>query len=127
MPAYAENTDISTIGDLKPNGIRHVTVQQAHQLIIYHPEIIILDVRTKGEYKSGHIKGAKNINYFSLSFKKRIEGLDPSKTYLIHCKSGHRSGRAAPIMRDAGISAVLHMDGGFDAWKEAGLPIAKPE
>ena len=113
---------IEETGTLKENGVRHVSVDEAHALIAAYPDIVVLDVRTRSEVRRGHIEGAKNINYFSRKFGKRIKELDPEKTYLVHCKSGHRSGRAAPLMRKAGITTILHMDGGFDAWKKAGHP-----
>ena len=48
--------------------------------------------------------------------------LDPTKIYLVHCKTGVRSGRSVPIMLKEGIANIIHVDGGFDAWKKAGLP-----
>lgn len=126
-PVTADTTNITEISTLKPNGIRHVDVTEAQTLITTNPDIIVLDVRTGREFRAGHIDGAININYFSLSFRGKIRELDATKTYLIHCKSGHRSGRAAPIMKAEGIDVVIHMDGGFDAWKEAGLAVATTE
>lgn len=120
----AEPSDIASVGILKDNGIRHVTVTEASELITNHPDIVVLDVRTGREFRNGHIDGATNINYFSLRFRRNIGELDTSKTYLVHCKSGHRSGRAAPIIKNAGIDMVIHMDGGFDVWKKAGLPVS---
>lgn len=117
-------TAIASVGTLKANGVRHVSVDEAAALLARDPSIVVIDVRTGGEYRRGHIAGARNINYFSLNFSKRMKDLDPSAAYLVHCKSGHRSGRAAPIMINAGISTVIHMDGGFDAWKDAGHPVA---
>lgn len=118
-----EPTDPASIGTLRPNGIRHVNVSQSHDLISADPSIIIVDVRSGMEFQRGHIDGAININYLLPRFRNHLSGLDPDKTYLVHCKSGHRSGRAAPIMKAEGFSNVIHMDGGFDAWKKAGLPI----
>ena len=123
-PLSAEPASVASVGTLHSNGIRHVDVTQAHTLITNNPDIVVLDVRTGREFRNGHIQGASNINYFSLSFRRQVGELDPSKTYLVHCKSGHRSGRAAPIMKNAGITTVIHMDGGFDAWKEAALPVS---
>lgn len=121
--AFAEADAISDYGVMKSNGIRHVSVDEAKTLIDSHPEIIVLDVRKGTEYKAGHIENAININYLSLGFRKKVSALDDAETYLVHCKSGHRSGRAVTIMKDAGITDIIHMDGGFDAWKDAGYPM----
>ena len=125
--AFAEEAARQEIGVLKPNGVRHVTVEEAKDLLDANPHFKVLDVRTGGEYGGGHIAGALNINYFSLNFRKKIRELDKSATYVVHCKSGHRSGRAAPIMKEEGIDAVIHMDGGFDAWKDAGFPVEQDD
>ena len=114
------------VGVVKPDGARHVTVADARDLIAALPRIVVLDVRTPDEFSEGHIAGAVNIDYFAADFREQIARLDPATPYLLHCKSGRRSGHAAPIMRKAGISAVIHMDGGFDAWRAAGYPVATP-
>ena len=79
---------------------------------------MVLDVRTKGEYKRGHIEGAIRNNYFSTKFKKRLRALDKTTTYIVHCKSGHRSRRVVKTMRKEGFQNIYHMDGGYDAWKK---------
>ena len=55
-----------------------------------------------------------------------LAALDPSKTYILHCKSGGRSDRSLPIMRANNITNVHHLEAGFDGWKAAGLPISRP-
>ncbi|MCS6790943.1 MAG: rhodanese-like domain-containing protein, partial [Bacteroidia bacterium] len=64
-------------------------------------KIVILDVRTPDEYKSGHIKGAQNLDFYS-DFEKAIEKLPKDKVYFLHCASGRRSGSATEIMRKKG-------------------------
>jgi len=116
-----ELTDIGTIRD----GVRHVSPAEAAKLIELHADIKVLDVRTGWEYNGGHVEGAENLNYYSFSFKKSLNKLDKKTTWLIHCKSGVRSGRTIPIMKEAGFESIIHMDGGFDAWKDAGLPVTQ--
>jgi rhodanese-related sulfurtransferase len=41
---------------------------------------------------------------------------------MVHCKSGHRSERAVKIMRNKGFTHIIHMDGGYDAWKALAPP-----
>jgi len=112
------------VGRIK-DGIRHVTPREAATLLKIEPSIRVLDVRTRGEFNAGHIKGATQINYLSGRFKRKIKALDTQSTWLVHCKSGHRSGRAVGLMQKAGFSKIIHMDGGFDGWKKAKLPISK--
>jgi rhodanese-related sulfurtransferase len=84
-------------------------------------DFIILDVRTPGEYAPEHIAGAMNLDYYSKSFRKNLNQLDKSKTYLIYCHTGRRSGLTLDMMRDLGFSEVYDIAGGIAAWKAKGL------
>lgn len=107
------------------DGVLHVNPAEATQLLEQHTDIKILDVRTGIEFKRGHVKHAENVNYISFSFKKLLSKLDKNVIWLLHCESGNRSSRAMPIMQEAGFESIIHMDGGLDAWQEAGLPVVK--
>ena len=77
---------------------------------------ILLDVRTAGEYGSGCIKGAKNIDFFSHNFRAQIDELPQDKAYYVYCRSGNRSGQAVSYMTSKGYTAY-NLDGGIGAWK----------
>ncbi|MDM3870720.1 rhodanese-like domain-containing protein [Porticoccus sp. W117] len=112
------------VGQLK-NGIRHLDGQQAGQVVEQHPEVLVLDIRTPKEFAEGHIAGALNIDYYSDDFKQNLSQLDKSKTYLVHCRSGGRSGRSLKLFRELGFEKVIHLDGGIKAWKSQSLPLEK--
>lgn len=103
--------------------VKYVSASEAQALLQANPDIQVLDVRTNGEYKRAHINGAIRINYFSTKFKKKLRALDKTKSYLVHCKSGHRSNRAVKAMQKLGFINIIHLDGGYDAWKK--LPSAE--
>jgi rhodanese-related sulfurtransferase len=65
---------------------------------------IIVDVRTTGEYKSGHIKNALNIPVDTISSKTN-ELKQKAKPVITCCASGMRSARAAAILKQNGIEA----------------------
>ncbi|WKK81457.1 rhodanese-like domain-containing protein [Marivirga arenosa] len=68
---------------------------------------IILDVRTKGEFKQGHIKNAKNIPVETLA--SNISQLrDKEKTIITCCASGMRSSRAKSILKANGYENVFN-------------------
>lgn len=70
----------------------------------------IIDVRTKGEFVSGHIKGSKNIPLNTLSSNlKQLK--DKNKTYILCCASGMRSGSAKSILKSQGYSEVYNGGG----------------
>ena len=58
--------------------------------------------------------------------QSRMAELDRSKLVVVHCKGGYRSSIATSILRQAGLSEVANLIGGFVAWKAAGLPSAAP-
>ncbi len=72
---------------------------------------IILDVRSKGEYAGGHIKGSMNIPVDQLS--QNLSKLkDKNKTIITCCASGMRSSSARGILRSNGYTNI-HNGGGW--------------
>ncbi|MEO0543680.1 MAG: rhodanese-like domain-containing protein [Pseudomonadota bacterium] len=114
-----------TLGVMPAQAAQEVTAQQAHQLLQSNPDIVVLDIRTGREFRSGHIEGAININYFDRNFRDQIARLDGTKTYIMHCAAGGRSDASIRILRDAGVTNVYHMDGGSTEWKREGLPLVR--
>jgi len=103
----------------------HLPARDVAALIDTDRDIRVLDVRFGFEYSKGHIEGAQRINYLSPFFRRDVSRLDRSARWVVHCKSGHRSIGAVRIMAGLGFIQIIHMDGGFDAWRKADLPIAQ--
>jgi rhodanese-related sulfurtransferase len=82
--------------------------------------VVILDVRTPGEFMTGHIQDAQNIDFESGSFESQIESLDKNGTYAVYCRRGNRSGQAVKVMQDAGFKDIYNLDGGVIDWTNAG-------
>lgn len=65
---------------------------------------VVVDVRTKGEYQSGHIEDSKNIPLDSI--KSQVTSLKQlNKPIVTVCRSGNRSGMAKSILAAAGVEA----------------------
>src|SRR5690606_15315092 len=88
--------------------------------------IVVLDVRTPEEFNRGHLKNAKNIDFRTPEFEKSLAALDRSRPVLVHCAGGGRSTKSLELFRKLGFKSVIHLDGGYNGWKEAGLPVEKP-
>lgn len=88
-------------------------------------DFIILDVRTPNEYAAGHLKHSKLLNFRGDDFESKLNQLDKSKTYLIYCRSGGRSGMALKLMEKSGFQSVYNMGGGFNDWSRAQFPYEK--
>lgn len=105
-----------------------VTPKEASTLIQKNkanPEFVILDVRTPQEFASGHIEDAINLDYYSKSFLDDLDRLAKTKTYLIYCRTGNRSGKTFKFMKELRFQKVYHMVGGITRWLAEGLPTAK--
>lgn len=80
----------------------------------------ILDVRTPGEYASGHIKNTLLANWNdSKEFERRISFINKNKPVYVYCLAGGRSAAAAAKMRNMGFKNVYELNGGINAWKAA--------
>jgi len=110
------------------NDFEIISVSDASNLIDKNKDIqdmVILDVRTDEEYKSGHIANSVNIDYKSSDFKEQIEKLDKNKSYITYCRSGRRSTGASQTMKKLGFQKIIMIQGGMTAWSEAGLPVSR--
>lgn len=88
---------------------------------IADPAVQIIDVRSSGEFDSGHLVGALNIDVESGSFEAEVANLDKNATYAVYCRSGRRSTIAAGKMADAGFTNIINFNqGGFAELATAG-------
>ena len=87
------------------------------------PGVVIVDVRTAGEYAQAHVDGATNIDVEAPTFDAEIAKLDKNATYVVYCHSGRRSGIATQKMADAGFAHVVNLDGGIADLQSAGATI----
>jgi hypothetical protein len=55
------------------------------------PDAVLLDVRTAGEFNTGKIEGAINLDFFDSKFAERVGKLDKEKSYFVYCRSGQRT------------------------------------
>lgn len=100
-----------------------VKIEQAEEHVASGAQLV--DVRTKAEWDTGHLKGAQLLNASEEGFLEKAKAaLDPKKPVLVYCRSGGRSARAAEQLRTAGYT-VYDLAGGITAWEKAGKPVEK--
>ena len=102
------------------------------------PDILLLDVRSSGEYQMGHIPGAVNLpwdsslemrtqtfkNASTLQEQLEAVGATPDKEIVAYCASGARSSHTFTTLQLLGYSRVRNYDGSMHDWYQArGLPI----
>ena len=89
---------------------------------------VVIDVREADEFREGHINGATNIPRGLLEFK--LSGTPElgarDMNIVLYCKTSGRAALSAASLQDMGYLHVKSIARGFDAWTEAGKPVAKP-
>jgi rhodanese-related sulfurtransferase len=90
-------------------------------------QAVLLDVREPVEWEH-HIAGSVQVPRGLLEFAadpaspRHVAGLDPARRVIVYCRSGARAALAAVTLETMGYEDVANLEGGFTAWREAGLP-----
>ncbi|MBS2937650.1 rhodanese-like domain-containing protein [Nocardioides sp. J2M5] len=109
---------------MTPTSARPVSVSEAQALML-ESNTLVLDVRSPGEFETAHIDGAVNIP---------VDRLDPHLREIVHnaggslvlvCQSGGRAEQAAGKLSSHGKEDVVLLDGGMNAWQQAGAPVRR--
>lgn len=100
--------------------IKEISVEEAKALM---GEAVFLDVRTKDEYKRGHIPGTGFLQrgLLEVAVSRRIP--DKETRIVVYCGSGVRSGLATYTLKQMGYKNAENMLGGWSAWLKAGYPV----
>ena len=113
--------------------IKAVSPQEAHRLT-QSDDVVLVDIRDPRELdREGRIPGAFHATRGMLEF-----WIDPDspyhkpvfasgKTFVFFCAGGMRSALATKTAQDMGLEPVMHIEGGFGAWRDAGLPVDRSE
>jgi len=86
---------------------------------------VVLDVRTSGEFASGHIAGALHIPHTQVS--RRLKQLEPyrEREIVVYCARGPRAYSAEAALRQAGFAKVRHLQGDITGWRRDGRPVVR--
>jgi hydroxyacylglutathione hydrolase len=91
---------------------------------IDHRDVTLLDVRAATEFNAGHVAGAEH--RFLGTLLRNMMQIPKGKPVVAQCLAGGRSAIAASILQRAGFE-VVNMQGGYQAWVDAGLPVVRDE
>ncbi len=86
-------------------------------------DFMVLDVREKGAYDSGHIPGARHLPRGQLELRVNDDLPDPTVRIVVACEFGKISTLAAATLRQLGYMRAAALDGGMKAWREGGFPL----
>ena len=94
-------------------------------MMINRQDAVVVDVRDKKEFDSGHIVDSINIPLGKL--KQRVTELKKhkEKPLVVVCKLGQQSGEAAKTFQETGHAEVFRLSGGIVEWKAQSLPLVQ--
>lgn len=103
-------------------GFKIATIEQ---LGLERREVAVVDVREPDEYHGelGHLPEAKLVPLATVA--QAAADWPRDREYLLVCRSGNRSGKAAAMMAQLGFTRVINLHGGMNAVAAAGLPVAR--
>lgn len=94
----------------------HLSQDKAYEQLQADKTIKLIDVRTKEEFKDGHVKNSVNIPLNTLPTRYATALPNKDATVFIICYSGSRAGDATDFLKKAGYTNV-HNIGGVASWK----------
>ena len=117
-------------------GIKQIVAEAANEVTALHPEdamnavdhgALLVDVRDVRELeREGRIPGAYHAPRGLLEFwvdpdsPYHRESLSSADSLILFCNLGWRSALAAKALQDMGMTNVVHLEGGFERWKDDG-------
>lgn len=106
--------------------VASITPKRLYEAVQSGADVELIDVRTPVEFREVHVAFARNVP---------LERLDPApltagragaaQPLYVICRSGARGRQACDKLRAAGLTNVVNVEGGTQAWDQAGLPVVR--
>lgn len=91
---------------------------QEYKKAVINKKVQLVDVRTPGEFRKGHLGQALNIDFYDKkSFEKSFGQLNKDQPVYLYCRSGFRSKKAAMRLLNMGFCKVYDLKGGLNNWR----------
>jgi rhodanese-related sulfurtransferase len=119
---------LPSLGAQDSTRIITVSTKEAADLIDKHSgnsNFAVLDIRTPGEFQSGHLPDAILVDFYSQTFSDQLNRLDKEKSYLVYCRTGNRSTNSLGLFKKLKFDKIYHMSTGISGWKSQDLPVVK--
>ena len=91
-----------------------MTMDEAKKIFETEGDYLILDVRTAGEYASGHIPGAINVANEDIKDIEPAQLPEKNQVIYVYCRSGNRSKQAAAKLAAMGYTNIIEIGGIMD-------------
>ena len=96
--------------------VKHISMDEARQMMAKESGFIIVDVRTQKEFSEGHIPHAICIPNETINKEPPSELADKEQTIMVYCRSGRRSKEAAQKLAAMGYKNIIEFGGIID-WR----------
>ena len=100
--------------------VENISAKQAEQMILGDKPVLVLDIRTPGEFEAGHLPNAVNVDFLAENFKEKIEILAAQQgdiPVILYCRTGNRSTQALGDVKKHFQGTIYHMYQGIVTWQ----------
>ena len=118
----------SLIGTVLASPYSIISVEEARKMMIgnKYPDLLVIDIRPNNMFNAWYVRGAINVPMADLAAWIAADaGSHADDEIIVYCLMGLASQTAAQILDLAGYTKVYSMEGGFNAWIEAGYPTSQ--
>jgi rhodanese-related sulfurtransferase len=107
--------------------VRTITPRRLEELRTSGQPVHLIDVRTPAEFREVHVPFAQNVPLDRLdpAAVARLGTSPPDQPLYLICRSGARGQKACEKLTGSGFTNVVNVEGGTQAWAEAGLPVVR--
>jgi rhodanese-related sulfurtransferase len=105
--------------------ITTISPQKLSELIHSGTSVELIDVRTPVDYREVHVSSARNVPLDQLNASQFAAGRSGAEPLYVICRSGGRGKQACEKLLAAGYTNVVNIEGGTQAWDQAGLPVVR--
>lgn len=104
-------------------GYKNISSPEAKRMIEQNKNVILLDVRTPGEYRQARMKGSILIPINEI--ERRLQEVPKGRPVIVLCAVGSRSNLVAGFLSGKGFSEVYNMQDGIIGWSRNGFPVER--
>ena len=101
--------------------VRKLSTRELYSLIKDIRPYTLIDIRSKNDYAAGHIPTARSCPLCEV--EKRLDTLDPDTAIIIYADDYDSALKVAKFLGDNGYSSLMALNGGFNAWVDAGYRV----
>jgi len=109
----------SVLIDLEDLMYLELAPAEAHQAISGE-QVTLVDIRDPESFQAAHLVDAVHIN--DVNIHEFLETANRQQPVIVYCYHGISSAGAASFFSEQGFDKVSHIEGGFEAWQQSGLP-----